>query len=188
MDPGHTRPTYLLDIPWRPGIPGLPEGAVSQFLRYLINLTMFAFVLKFLLFFCNISRYQNGFGGNIQADGREFFKGDQPNPLQWGPQGGLWALQAGLDKDDSSQTTQIYTVVTTIDLSPLFAYCIHIPVTFLSIDFIITARPPRVTATQQDPGCWTWRGKRSGTAGTARREWQSKHWYCICVFTDIKPD
>ena len=135
MDPGlHTRPTYLLDIPWRPGIPGLPEGAVSQFLRYLINLTMFAFVLKFLLFFCNISRYQNGFGGNIQADGREFFKGDQPNPLQWGPQGGLWALQAGLDKDDSSQTAQLYTVVTTIDLSPLFAYYIHIPVTFLSTD------------------------------------------------------
>ena len=79
----------------------------------------------------DISRNQNGFGGNIQADGREFFKGDQPDPLQRGPQGGLWALQAGLDKDDSSQTAQLYPVVTTIDLSPLFSYYIHIPVTFL---------------------------------------------------------
>ena len=83
MDPGlHTRPTYLLDIPGRTGKPGLPEGAVSQFLRYLINLILRFFLNSVGFLFGDISRNQNGFGGNIQADGREFFKGDQPDPLQ----------------------------------------------------------------------------------------------------------
>ena len=115
---------------------------------------MFAFVLKFLLFFCLVifPETKMALEATFKQTAESFSK----------------EINQTLSNEDLKEVYGLYkqvltkmihpkqpTLMTTIDLSPLFANYIHIPVTFLSIDFIVTARPPRVTATQQDPGCWT---------------------------------
>ena len=115
---------------------------------------MFAFVLKFLLVFCLVifPETKMALEATFKQTAESFSK----------------EINQTLSNEDLKEVYGLYkqvltkmihpkqpTLMTTIDLSPLFANYVHIPVTFLSIDFIFTARPPRVTATQQDPGCWT---------------------------------